>query len=168
MKRSIKTLRTLSFLAIPLLLVAGCSKYVDKKPLDEFSDLDYWNSEDNVKTFAWGFYNDLVIGYGGGQHGTNTGFYFGSFNDDQANASFSRFPKNAPASDDNWSFGDIRKSNLMIGRVNQMDLDQGTKNHWIAVARFFRAWNYYNLVQRFGDVPWYGKVLDISEDSAIY
>ncbi len=153
------------FCSMGMLLFSSCTKYVDKEPLDAFSDLDYWNSEDNVKTFSWGFYNDLITGFG---TGTNGDFYFTSFNDDQANPTFGHFPKNAPATDGNWSFGDIRKANLMIDRVKGMDLDETAKNHWEGVARFFRAWKYFNLVERFGDVPWYSEVLDIAQDSMIY
>lgn len=165
MKPLLKYLKPVPFIAVALLLFVGCTKYVDKEPLDEFSDLDFWNSESNVKSFAWGFYNDIIVGFG---TSTNGRFYFSSFNDDQANPTFPRFAKNAPASDGNWGFGDIRKSNLMIERVKGMGLDEAAKNHWIGVARFFRAWQYFNLVQRFGDVPWYSTVLDISQDSAIY
>lgn len=166
MKRSLKYIKTLSLLAIPLLFVAGCSKYVDKEPPDQFSDLDFWNSENNVKTFAWGFYNDMITGY---NEGWSLGrFYFSSFNDDQANPTFEQFDKNAPASDGNWDFDDIRKANLMIARIQQVPMDEAAKNHWTGVARFFRAWRYFRLIERFGDVPWYSQVLDISEDSAIY
>src|SRR5699024_10286637 len=120
MNRIRKYINIALFCSVGILLFNSCTKYVDKEPLDKFSDLDYWNSEENVKTFAWGFYNDLITGY---SSGWSLGkFYFSSFNDNQANPTFERFPKNAPASDGNWSFGDIRKANLMIARVNAMDL----------------------------------------------
>lgn len=139
---------------------------MDVQPPDQFSDLTYWNSESKVATFAWGFYNDMITGY---NEGWSPGrFYFSSFNDDQANPTFEQFDKNAPAADANWAFGDIRKANLMIASVQKMNLDEAAKNHWIGVARFFRAWRYFRLIERFGDVPWYSQVLDISQDSAIY
>lgn len=150
-----------------LLLATGCTKFVDKKPLDQFSDLDFWNSENNVKAFSWGFYNDIITGYSSGW-GTGR-FYFTTFTDDQANSTFQNFDKNAPAKDGNWDFGDIRKANLMIARVPKITkMDQESKNHWIGVARFFRAWSYFRLVQRFGDVPWISTVPDFSNDSLIY
>lgn len=165
MKR-IKNINNLVLMALIVLFASGCNKYIDKKPLDEFSDLDYWNSESNVQTFCWGFYNDLFEGYG---HGWTLGkYYFSSFSDDQANPTFQNFTKNAPASDGDWGFGDIRKANLVIIRVQGVPMDQEAKNHWTGVARFFRALNYFRLVKDFGDVPWYSSVLDISEDSAIY
>ncbi|GAA4309023.1 RagB/SusD family nutrient uptake outer membrane protein [Compostibacter hankyongensis] len=166
MKRSLKNIKVFSFIAAALFLASACSKYVDKNPPDQFSDLDFWNSENNVKSFSWGFYHDMITGYG---NGLGLGdFYFSSFNDDQDNPTFEDFPKNAPASDGTWDFGDIRKANLMIARVPIVPMDEAAKNHWEGVARFFRAWRYFRLVRRFGDVPWYSQVLEISEDSAIY
>lgn len=144
---------------------AGCSKYINKLPLDQFTDPAYWSSEDNVKSFCWGFYNDLFSGYGNGNSfGT---FYFTSFSDDQDNPDFEDFPKNAPASDDYWGFSDIRKANLVLSRVDIVPMDDDAKSHWKGVARFFRAFNYFLLVKRFGDVQWYGSVLDVS-DTAVY
>jgi starch-binding outer membrane protein, SusD/RagB family len=165
--KQIKNINNVALIALILLFASGCNKYIDKKPLDAFSDLDYWNSESNVQTFCWGFYNDLFDGYGNGNT-LSTTFYFNSFSDDQANPSFQNFTKNAPANDGDWGFGDIRKANLVINRVNIVPMDQEAKNHWAGVARFFRAMNYFQLVKEFGDVPWYSSVLDISEDSAIY
>lgn len=151
--------------AILLLSAASCSKYVDKVPLDAFSDLDYWTSESKVETFCWGFYDDLIVGFG---TGTSGDFYFSSFSDDQDAATFQDFDKNAPASDGAWSFTDIRKSNLLLARIGNVPMDDAAKNHWAGVARFFRAMKYFNMVKRFGDVPWYNQVLDISQDSMIY
>lgn len=148
-----------------LSLFFSCSKYINKLPLDQFTDPAYWSSEDNVRSFCWGFYNDLFSGYGNGQ-GFGT-FYFTSFSDDQDNPDFEDFPKNAPASDGNWGFGDIRKANLVLSRADMVPMDDEAKNHWKGVARFFRAFNYFLLVKRFGDVQWYSAVLDVS-DTALY
>lgn len=41
------------------------------------------------------------------------------------------------------------------------------RNNYIGIARFFRAWFYYNMVVRFGDVPWVDKAMDIT-DPALY
>src|SRR5690348_4582991 len=156
--KKFKHLHTIAITAA-MLLATGCTKFVDKKPLDQFSDLDFWNSENNVKAFSWGFYNDIVEGYSN-TWGTGR-FYFTTFTDDQANSTFENFEKNAPAGDGNWDFSDIRKANLMIARVAKITkMDQEAKNHWIGVARFFRAWSYFRLVKRFGDVPWINTVPD--------
>ncbi|MGH2644988.1 MAG: hypothetical protein ACRDE2_13625, partial [Chitinophagaceae bacterium] len=114
MKRIFKNTINIGVIGIALAFSAGCSKYVDKQPLDQLTDNNFWISENNVEAFCWGFYNDVVIGY---SNGWGFGrFYFSSFSDDQANTTFENFDINAPASDGNWSFGDIRKANLLLAK----------------------------------------------------
>src|SRR5690606_36060948 len=38
---------------------------------------------------------------------------------------------------------------------------------YAGIARFFRAYFYYDKVRRFGDVPWYGKVLDVNDEAEL-
>ena len=42
------------------------------------------------------------------------------------------------------------------------------KNHWKGIAHFFRAYQYFQLVQRFGDVPFFSHSSDISDSTEIY
>src|SRR5690606_13702459 len=42
---------------------------------------------------------------------------------------------------------------------NNPSISQEARNHYGGLARLFRAWFYYNMVKKFGDVPWYSKTL---------
>src|SRR5690606_10725760 len=33
-------------------------------------------------------------------------------------------------------------------------------SHFVGEAHFFKAWEYFNLLQRYGDLPWYTSALD--------
>lgn len=151
-------------------LGTGCSKeFLDRGPLDQESDNIYWSNEKNVRTFAYGFYTTYFVGYG-------TGFAFGdyfyqgqSLNDDFAPTSPPQFNKIIPANGGGWSFTNVRKANIMLNRVQNMSsLDDATKKHWMGIARFFRGMAYYRLVKAFGDVPWYGYAMDVSEEAQLY
>jgi len=64
-----------------------------------------------------------------------------------------------------WDFSYIRKINIMLSHVNEGNLAEADAKHWESVGRFFRAWWYMELVDRFGDVPWVDQVLsDTSEE----
>ena len=64
-----------------------------------------------------------------------------------------------------WDFSYIRRINIMLSHVQDGVLNDKDAAHWEAVGRFFRAWWYMELVDRFGDVPWIDKVLsDTSEE----
>ena len=130
-----------------------------------FSDDNFWTSGNNVKSYCWEFYN-LFTGYG---TGTNGDFYFTTFTDDQAARSMDLFPTAAPASNSQWDYTYIRKANLLLQRVPQMDmLTAEEANHYLGVARFFRAFEYANLIRHFGDVPYINEYLDQSNVEAIY
>jgi len=154
-----------------LLLVAiiagtGCKKFVDVTNPDQLIDPAFWKTENNVRSYNWEFYN-MFSGFGNGTH-TDGDFYFTSFSDDQCSAGFSQFPQTTAATDGNWFFGYIRKANIMLERIDQVDMDDEAKNHWKGIAHFFRAFQYFKLVQRFGDVPFFSHSSDISDSTEIY
>ncbi|HVI49105.1 MAG TPA: RagB/SusD family nutrient uptake outer membrane protein [Chitinophaga sp.] len=155
----------LPVILIVLLAAAGCKKYVDKRLLDQFEDETFWRSEDNVRLYTWGFY-ELFPGYGNGNSFGD--FYFTSFSDDQASPTFGRFTQNVPASASTWDFSYVRKANIMLERINQVPMPDEAKNHWKGVARFFRALTYFARVKDYGDVPWLGRSMDISDSAYIY
>lgn len=156
-------------IAIVVLLLAGatsCKKYVDVTSPDTLTDPGYWKTENSVRTYSWEFYN-LFAGYGNGSS-TNGDFYWQSFTDDQDPESYTQFPTTAASSNGDWSFSYIRKANIMLERIDGVPMADEAKNHWKGVARFFRALQYFRLVQTFGGVPWFGNSLDITNTDQIY
>ncbi|WP_143305713.1 RagB/SusD family nutrient uptake outer membrane protein [Chitinophaga vietnamensis] len=148
-----------------LIAATGCKKYVEKGLPDQFDDNSFWRSEDNVRLYAWPFY-EMFAGYGNGNSFGD--FYFTSFSDDQAGTSFAKFTQNVPASAGSWDFSYVRKANIMLERVDRVPMSAEAKNHWKGVARFFRALTYFNRVKDYGDVPWLGHSMDISDTAYIY
>src|SRR5690625_4300548 len=62
-----------------------------------------------------------------------------------------------------WSWGWLRRINFFLENLRKVD-DSGAEKHYEALAKFFRAYFYYEKVQRFGDVPWYNKTLTANDD----
>jgi hypothetical protein len=151
-----------------LLLVTGisCKKYVDVTNPDTLVDPQYWKNENNVRTYAWEFYN-MFTGFGNGSS-TSGDFYFPTLHDDQTAATFTQFPQTTAASNGNWFFGYVRKANIMLERIDQVDMPDEAKNHWKGIARFFRALQYFRLVQEFGAVPFFSHSLELSDSTQIY
>ena len=65
-----------------------------------------------------------------------------------------------------WDFSYIRHINIMLSHVNDGNLNEADAKHWEAVGRFFRAWWYMELIDRFGDVPWVETVLNDKSEEA--
>lgn len=147
------------------LMTASCSDFLNRQPIDQFSDGNFWTSESNVSAFAFGLY-DTFDGYGNGN--TTMGFYFKQFNDDMVSEMFSDFVKNAPASSTLWDWTFVRKANVLLERVPTVPMSDAAKAHWIGVARFFRASEYFEKVKSYGDVPWINKSLDVTDDQILY
>ena len=167
------------YLPLALLIMGmgtACKKYVDVTNPDTLTDPGFWKNENNVRSYSWEFY-DAFPGFGNGSS-TNGDFYFPSLSDDQAAATFTQFPQTTAASNADWgtsissisfvSFGYIRKANIMLERLNGIDMADEARNHWKGVARFFRAFEYFKLVQEFGGVPWYGHSVDVSDSVNLY
>jgi hypothetical protein len=161
-----------SKLFLPLLLLVlgaatGCKKFVDVTNPDTFTDPSFWKNENSVKSYSWEFYN-LFPGYGNGSS-TNGDFYFPGLTDDQCPSSFTQFAQTTAASNSSWDFSYIRKANIMLERIPGIaDMTDEAKNHWLGIARFFRAFQYFKLVQTFGGVPWFSHSMDYLDSAQIY
>lgn len=148
----------LSLLALTMAgLSFSCSDFLDTPPEDILTDTNFWTSENNVKTFSWLNYNTFY-GYGNGAS-TTAEFYFhtsSNFDDNLCMNPFVTFNTNTNATNTNWNeyYTLIRRCNLMLERIPNVPMDEAKKKHYLGVAKFFRAYTYFRLVQQFGDVPY--------------
>ena len=137
---------------------------LNQPPYDDFTDEEFWQSEAQARSYMYGFYTSVFSGYGSGwSHGP---FLMGqTLNDDFASDVDQQDlqPVNIPVSDGSWSFTNIRKANYVIANVTRLPVSDKDINHWMGVARFFRACYYSNLVFTFGDVPWFDRVPVVSD-----
>jgi hypothetical protein len=66
-----------------------------------------------------------------------------------------------------WSWSKLRNINYFLENFEKADVPQETLDHFEGVARFHRARFYMDKIQRFGNVPWYDKVLG-TDDQDLY
>lgn len=158
------------------LTFAGCEEdFLEVPPIDTLTDETYWTTEANVRTFANGFYATNFTGYGVGY---SWGDYFAgqALNDDfvpVAPPEFAPsapiyFVQNVPTSGGGWTFAGVRKANIFIDRVQDVPMEEEAINHWTGIGRFFRGLEYHDLVNRFGDVPWYEEEFSEEETETLY
>ena len=161
-------------IVIPTILLAAaltsaCNSLLDKEPLDMFTDENFWESENTVSGYANGFY-DQFTGYGNG--GSFGDFYFKTLSDDQAGGySFADWTfTNVPANSAEWKDGwvEIRRANILIERVDRVNMTDAAKAHWRGVGRLMRAWQYYKLVRAYGDIQWIDKPVDFHDEATLY
>lgn len=153
--------------ALVAMFLSSCTDFLNQPAYDDFTDDEFWKSEDQARSFMYSFYPTFFSGYGSGySHGP---FLMGETgNDDFVSGKEQQNlqPEVVPESNGSWSFTTIRKANYVIENVDRMDADAATKNHWRGLGRFFRACSYSNLVFTFGDVPWFDRMPKVSNDKA--
>ncbi len=144
-----------------LILNACQSTFLDLPPLDSITDESYYKTPEQFEAAA----NRLYDGLSGWK---NPGGAFGDLLDmgSDLNASATNYGRGilVPAQDDNyWKeiYADIRDVNILLDRANDYGGNELDIAEWVAVARFFRAYNHYKLLVRFGGVPIVTTVLDL-------
>ncbi|MGN6298489.1 MAG: RagB/SusD family nutrient uptake outer membrane protein [Ginsengibacter sp.] len=182
---------------IACMLFISCKKdFLDRPPLTSYVDADgqFWRSEDDIRMFATGFYSNYFNGYGVGWTWDYAPLVGYTFNDDVTGKNVqSNFESTVPSSRGSylenqantitpnpwlqqyagptWDFAWVRKANLFIDRMQNIAKPKITDEafrHWTAVARFFRGYEYSRLVSVFGDVPYFGRVVNESELDTLY
>ena len=146
----------------------ACDNFLDREPLDTFTNGNFWTSENNVTGYANSFYGQFT-GYGNA--GGTGDFYFRTLSDDQAGNSFTDWTfTNVPASSTLWRDGwiEIRRANILLENVDKVPMTDAAKAHWKGFARLMRAWQYYKLIRSYGDLPWVDKSLDITDQEYLY
>lgn len=146
-----------SILTAAAIAFVGCKKDLDLKPFDKLSPSTAFNNEKDLQLYANSFYtilpvgNDIVRGdalsdYLVGR--TPSTYVYGTFNSTMASG---------------WSWGDLRNVNYFLEHYQQANITTEAAEHYQGLARFFRAWFYFDMVKKFGDVPWYGKTLAVND-----
>lgn len=156
---------------VAILFSTSCEKLLDRPPLTTMNDENAWTSEDNLRLYANKYYEDFFRGYGEGWTTTGAALLGFTLSDDVLNlGTQGNFTRAVPTSQI-WSYTSMRSVNIMIDRINgKMDgiLSEEAKNHWLSVARFFRAMRYSELVTSYGDVPYYDREIFDSELDELY
>lgn len=67
-----------------------------------------------------------------------------------------------------WDWGSIRNVNFMLARAYKVQGDVAEINHYIGLARMFRAKLYYDKVLSYSDVPWYSRDLQTTDTELLF
>lgn len=151
--------------------LVSCDDFLEENryPLDaQINNPEFWSNASNVEGQCNALYNNWH-GYGrGDSYGQ---FYYDALNDDQAGRNFTNWANTSvPESSSNYSspFVEIRRCNYIINGVRNSTLTDGEKAKFEGIARVNRAWQYYQLVRRYGDIQWINVVVDPANTAVVY
>lgn len=138
-----------------ILILAGCKKdFLNKAPLDAYSNSTLWTSVSDATAALNGCYHNW-------ENGDNV-IYFDCFSDNgydqypwegyepvaQGNAT----PLNL-GSANRWDYSTIQKCNWFLSNIDKAPIDAALKTRMKGEARFLRAYQYFTMSQLYGDVP---------------
>ena len=72
-----------------------------------------------------------------------------------------------PVTGGGWNWTDLRNVNYFLQNYQRGGLSSAVTTKYVAVAKFFRAYFYSNMVARYGDVPWYSKPIESEDNTAL-
>jgi hypothetical protein len=136
------------------LFLAGCE--LEQIPVSTTSKSAVFGSESGLKLYAYSFYSIIP------QSNTRQD----AMSDYLAVKSVPTFVQEnafAPTLSSGWDWGDLRNINYFIANNNDPNVPESVRNHYMGIAKFFRAYFYFNKVVRFGEVPWISKPLDVAD-----
>lgn len=161
-------------LAIALTTVVASSciddEFLDRFPKDKETAATVFTTYNNFKMYAWGLYNGessypgLTAYQNYPQAGDVSDMLFSStsaqgsgwVNGTISNISYS------------WNFVQIRKVNVMLDAIDGSRMSTEEKNHWRGVGYFFRAYAYFDLLKKYGDLPWLEHEVKTGDTDILY
>jgi hypothetical protein len=138
------------------ILLACCNK-LDLKPESDINDAAYWNTETDLINACNRFYELLP------------GNWIDNRGDDNVNQNANLTSNGAwtiPNQSVEWNdrYKEIRTANNILEKGVKAKVTDAVKNRYFAEARFFRAYAYFQLVQKYGDVPLVLRTLDLNSE----
>lgn len=157
--KTIKLKYVISLLIGVFIIFSSCEDFLIQLPKDKIVDEDFWKYPQDFKFYVNQFYPSLsstivpdVLG--------DEALYQAVFSDKLEGR------VTVPASGGGWSFSNIRSVNYLFEQFKEENLEKplAEYNQYLGEAYFFRAYFYFNLVKKFGDIPYFHEVLNMNSE----
>ncbi len=148
------------------LMMASCN--LDLVPESTMTDAAYWKSENDLRGACNRFYEQL-----NGNNALGGGFAHDyrsdELNNNGAANSTSDGSWTIPSTSGTWTdaYWRIFIANNILEKSAQADVTESVLNRYQAEARFFRAYYYFELVKKYGDVPLMLKAVNNTKDPSL-
>lgn len=144
-------------------LLSSCNKdFLEKTPMDKLVPDNFFKTEKDLDLYATSFYQRMLpTGLSIVQDDEMGDFTSKSLSPTYIAGSYSAINEGS------WNWTNLRNINYFLEKYNNPAIPIAVRNHYAGIARFFRAYFYFDKVKTYGDVPWYSNTLSTS-DSALY
>lgn len=147
-------------------VLASCEEFLSKEDPNKVDAPSYFRSETDLVTYVNGFLQTMIptaVSVATGDARADCMAWRGEY----------QFLTDNYDADDQtgWSTGnwdDLRNINYFLDNFRRASASETMLNHYEGVARFWRAYFYWNKIKTFGAVPWYDKTIDSNDYDALY
>lgn len=141
------------------LMNSACSDFMDRQPLSAISPDQFFNSETELEVYTKSFYSAFPSAEGIYNEGVDN-VVKTSLGDELTGK------RTVPQAGGGWDWLPLRRINYFLDNYNKKVPENQAAKH-AAVAKFFRAYFYFEKVMRFGDVPWYSTSIQASDSAML-
>lgn len=143
-----------------MLMLSSCD--MDEEPQSSASVSMVFSSEKGLETYAYSFYN-MLPNYGSAFKQDATSDY--GVKNAISGMEVGAYTTNSATS---WSWSALRNINFFLDKNVDPNVSESVRNNYNGIARFFRAWFYFDKLVTYGEVPWIDKVFNNSEDKDLF
>ncbi|WP_424492419.1 RagB/SusD family nutrient uptake outer membrane protein [Salinimicrobium sp. GXAS 041] len=168
-----KKIYKVTFFIMAVLSLSGCEKLdLDLAPEDQFTDANYWTSEDKAQSLLNTAYSQMY---------SSSHFFYNEAASDNAymgrgdaagaaSLAAGTYDASLARISQEWSdrYAGIKSTNILLENIDRVpDLPEETLNRMKAEARFIRAFQHFMLMTWFGDIPLLDSDISIEEAQTI-
>jgi len=145
-------------IAISLISISCDDDYLNRYPESAVSPYDFFKSEDDLQLYVNGLYSyvpalDMVM----------NDFLYSDNIETSTYSTFLTGNRLVPASGGGWTWTYLRQVNYFLAHYEKAEIPDERKAYYAGIARFFRAWYYFDMMKKFGDLPWHSKPLETTD-----
>lgn len=158
-----KSISKYILLGVFALAVTGCD--LDMEPETTMTDAGFWKTETDLRGACNRFYEQL-----NGNNALGGGFSHDKRSDELAGTdNVSKGNWTVPSTNGAWtdSYWRINIANNILEKAKKASVTPEVLNRYLAEAKFFRAYYYFELTKKYGDVPLLLKAINNTTDPAI-
>ena len=167
-----------------LMLAVGTSLYscqddfLERSPLDQISDPEFWNSQSDLELFLNSFYDEFEgwPASGGGKAPTKdegTDFALEGLNAfgntfTQRLDGVLNVPGAASVNNNIWDWENIRNINYFLANVDRVEEGGNMRDQYVGEGYFFRAWFYFDMMKDYGALPIITEPVTAEDEDILY
>lgn len=165
-----KKLNYILIACMAFVFVACKKDFLDRNPLDQISEPEFWKTKTDLELYANSFYPNLPSW-------ASVGVGSSAMPDNGTDLSLATTPStrllgtNTIATNSTnsiWNWSNVRKANYFLANVDKATGLEADINQYKGEGLFFRAFYYFDLLTKYGDLPIIDKYIDNNDEAYLY